>query len=134
MRMSLNRFISLIAIMIISVAYSIYLGANVDEIVLVAIVLLIMPAITFGLMFVKKGIERKIALIVLLVITVIMILLAGVILFFTGTFSDTGAFSFKTIGMVGLVLSPLFISYIYLAYIQFMEINSKYNGRRRNLF
>ncbi|MGL4990250.1 MAG: hypothetical protein ACRC57_03650 [Sarcina sp.] len=132
MKVSLNRIMALICIMIINIAYSIYLGSGVDEIVAMSIFLIIMPLITLGCLFVSKGLHRKIIFIVLFVITVILILIGLVILFFTGTFGTTG-FSIKAISLVTLVLSPMIASYVYLAYIQFIEINSKYT-KRRNFF
>lgn len=133
MKVSLNRIVSLLVIMAIGIAYSIYLGANTNDIVIVAIAFLIVPIITLCCLFMQRGLGRKITYIVLFIITIIMILVALTILFFTGTFGNAG-FSIKAIGMVTLVLSPLIAAYVYLAYIQFREINSRYNGRRRNLF
>lgn len=135
MRVSLNRMISLIAIVIISVGYALYLGLTIEEKVLASIALGILPLITLGIAFMNLGIARKVSLIVLMVLTIIMIIIIGIVVTFTGTFNQVqGGFSFETLGMIVLVFSPFIAAYIYLAYIQFREIKVKFYGRRKNLF
>ncbi|WP_297439062.1 hypothetical protein [uncultured Clostridium sp.] len=135
MKVSFTRIVSLIAIIIISVGYALYLGLTIEEKVIASLVLASIPLITLAILFMDRGTARKVWLIVLMVFTILMIIIALTVIGFTGTFNQVqGAFSFKALGMIGLVFSLFVIAYIYLGYIQFREIKSKFYGKRRNLF
>ncbi|WP_297518596.1 hypothetical protein [uncultured Clostridium sp.] len=135
MKITGRVLISLIAIVIIDLIYSFYLGITIEEKIGAAVILLILPIVS-GIVFIaRKTFQRKVILIVLLVLTIIMILLELTILAFTGTFDQLNdVYSYKALGVIALTFSPLIASYVWLAYMQFNEIKGKYQGRQRYLF
>ena len=135
MKITGRVLISIIAIVIIDLIYSFYLGLTIEEKMGAAVILLVLPIISGIVFATKKTLQRKVILIVLFVLTIIMILLEFIILGFTGTFDPVNnAYSYRILGMMALTFSPLLASYIYLAYMQLNEIKGKYHGRQRNLF
>lgn len=134
MKITGKVLLSIIAISIIDLVYGLYLGLTVEEKIVAAIILLVLPIVSGIIFATRKTLQRKITIIVLFVLTIIMILLYLVVLGFTGTFDQIGGYSYKALGIMALTFAPLIVSYIYLAYMQLNEIKGKYQGRQRFLF
>ncbi|MGL4655285.1 MAG: hypothetical protein ACRCWM_05290 [Sarcina sp.] len=135
MKLTGRVLISIIVISIIDLIYGLYLGLTVEEKLVAAIILIIIPIISGIIFATRRTLQRKITIIVLFVLTIIMILLYLVVLGFTGTFNQVGGgYSYKALGIMAITFAPLIASYIYLAYMQLNEIKGKYQGRQRFLF